>query len=141
MGYCRCRARPGLQVWYEQVIMVTSMDFRDVYRFPLKVGEPYVYVRTANRYVAFNNLIGDKESNLAYLSDLIAAINGEKPGVYNASIERGRIVVDGKRVLLARGWGMLIGRGALNLPPDVAARIQDEFIEYCVRQLRRNLLD
>lgn len=100
-----------------------------------------MYVRTANKYVAFNNLIGDKQSDVEYLSDLIAAINGEKPGVYDASIDRGRIVVDGKRVLLARGWGMLIGRGALNLPPDVAARIQDEFIEYCVKQLRRNLLE
>lgn len=100
-----------------------------------------MYVWTANRYVAFNNLIGGKESDLAYLSDLIAAINGEKPGVYDASIDRGIIVVDGKRVLHVRGWGMLIGRGALNLPPDVAARFQDEFVEYCVRQLRRNLLE
>ena len=32
-----------------------NADFKELYRFPLMVEEPYVYVRTANRYVAFNN--------------------------------------------------------------------------------------
>ena len=116
-----------------------NTDFKEMYRFPLMVEEPYIYVRTASRHVAFNNLIGNKEADLEYLSDLIAAINGEKPGVYDASVEFGRIVIDGKRVLLARGWGRLIGSGALNLPLDVAAKIQDEFVEFCVKQLRRDL--
>ena len=117
-----------------------NTELKEVYRFPLMVEEPYVYVRTASRYVAFNNLIGSNEKDLEYLSDLVAAINGEKPGVYDASVELGRIVIDGKRVLLARGWGRLIGSGALNLPLDVAAKIQDEFVEYCVKQLRRDLV-
>lgn len=116
-----------------------NADFKEMYHFPLMVEEPYAYVWTANRYVAFNNLIGNKESDLEYLSDLVAAINGEKPGVYDAFAEFGRIVIDGKRVLLARGWGRLIGSGALNLPLDVAAKIQDEFVDYCVKQLRRDL--
>lgn len=117
-----------------------NTSFKEVYRFPLTVEEPYVYVRTADGYVAFNNLVGYEYADVDYLYDLVAAINGEKRGVYDASMENGRIVVDGKRVLLARGWGRLIGSGALNLPADVAARIQDEFVDYCVKQLKKDLI-
>jgi hypothetical protein len=34
-----------------------------------------------------------------------------------------------------RGWGMLTGIGAYNLPLKEASIIQDEFIDYCVKRL------
>ena len=114
-------------------------NFKDIYKLPLSVCDSHVYVWTENGVMAFNNLIGFAELDVAYLNDLVAAINGDEPGVYNAEVKDGRILVDGKKVLLARGWGHLTGGGALNLPSDVAAKLQDDFIAFCVSQLRRDL--
>lgn len=114
-------------------------NFKDIYKLPLSVCDSHVYVWTENGVMAFNNLVGFEESDVEYLNNLVAAINGETPGVYNAEAKDGRIFVDGEKVLLARGWGYLTGGGALNLPSDVAAKMQDDFIAFCVLQLRRDL--
>ena len=37
-----------------------------------------------------------------------------------------------------RGWGMLTGIGAYNLPAEEAAQIQDDFANYCVQMLNNN---
>ena len=37
-----------------------------------------------------------------------------------------------------RGWGMLTGIGAYNLDIETAAKIQDDFAEYCVKMLNNN---
>ena len=114
-------------------------NFKDIYKLPLNVCESYVYVWTENGVMAFNNLVGFEVPDIAYLNNLVAAINGEALGVFNAEAKDGRILVDGKKVLLARGWGHLTGGGALNLPTEVAAKVQDDFIAFCVSQLRRDL--
>jgi hypothetical protein len=114
-------------------------NFKDIYKLPLSVCNSHVYVWTENGVMAFNNLVGFEESDVAYLNSLVAAINGDESGVYNAEAKGGRILVNGKKVLLARGWGHLTGGGALNLPADVAAKMQDDFIAFCVSQLRRDL--
>lgn len=114
-------------------------NFKDTYKLPLSVCDSYVYVWTDNGVMAFNNLVGFEESEIAYLNSLVAAINGDEPGVHNAEAKGGRILVDGKKVLLARGWGHLTGGGALNLLSDEAAKMQDDFIAFCVSQLRRDL--
>lgn len=114
-------------------------NFKDIYKLPLSVCDSHVYVWTENGVMAFNNLVGFKESDVAYLNRLVSSINGDAPGVYNAEAKGGRILVDGKKVLLTRGWGYLKAIGALNIPTDVAAKMQDEFIAFCVSQLRRDL--
>lgn len=42
---------------------------------------------------------------------------------------------DGKCAFIVRGWGHLVGGGALRLPQKEAARIQDEFCDYILEQL------
>lgn len=42
---------------------------------------------------------------------------------------------DGKFHFLVRGWGYLTGCGGLNLPKDLAAKMQDGFIEYILDRL------
>ena len=37
-----------------------------------------------------------------------------------------------------RGWGMLTGVGGYNLDAEYAAKIQDEFMEYCIKTLNNN---
>lgn len=39
------------------------------------------------------------------------------------------------KIILLRGWGHLTGVGGLHLPPDVAAKIQDEFGEWIAKTL------
>lgn len=41
-------------------------------------------------------------------------------------------------LLRIRGWGMLTGVGGYNLDTDVAAKIQDDFAEYCVKILNNH---
>ena len=114
-------------------------NFKDIYKLPLSVCDSHVYVWTENGVMAFNNLVGFEDPDIAYLNNLVAAINGDAPGVYKAEAKDGRILVDGKKVLLVRGWGYLIGCRTLNLPSDVAAKLQDDFIAFCISQLRRDL--
>jgi len=55
---------------------------------------------------------------------------------YNTlSYENGSIYFSGKEVLLIRGWGRLTGGGGLNLPHEVAAKLQDDFGNWIVNVL------
>lgn len=38
-----------------------------------------------------------------------------------------------------RGWGHLTGCGALNLPPEEAIEIQDDFGEWIVKKLKQEI--
>ena len=109
-------------------------EFKKYYKLPLKLDNCGVYVYTNDNKMAFTNV-----TTVLAANDLVNAINGVSEGKYKASANDGFITVDGKNVLLARGWGMLTGKGANNLEPHKAAYIQDQFINYCINQLRRNL--
>ncbi len=43
---------------------------------------------------------------------------------------------DGKCAFIVRGWGHLVGGGALRLPVEKAAQIQDEFCDFILSQLK-----
>lgn len=51
----------------------------------------------------------------------------------------GQVTIDGINVILIRGWGHLTGRGALNLSPEEAAKIQDDFGEWIVKKLKQEI--
>ena len=116
------------------------MDFKEAYRFPLRVDEEYgVYVFTDNGKVCFNNLYGNTDTAMAVVGRLVDSINGDYPGIFDARLDDGFIYVEGMKVFVVRGWGYLTGFGGLGLPAGEAARIQDEFAGHCVAQLRRDL--
>ncbi|MEG1587612.1 MAG: hypothetical protein RR346_12145 [Bacteroidales bacterium] len=69
---------------------------------------------------------------------LLAILNGTSKEVVTKSEvthKNGIIYFNEKEVFLIRGWGHLTGCGALNLPSETAARIQDEFAEWVVKRL------
>lgn len=78
------------------------------------------------------------ESKLAII-DLLNG-NGEKTVKKEVKYNKdGYVSIDGINVMLLRGWGHLTGCGALNLPPEEAIEIQDDFGEWIVKKLKQEI--
>lgn len=114
------------------------MNFKDVYKLPLIADVNGCFIWTDNSVMAFTRLF---EDNYDFAKYLVGRINGTIEADDNLRPFRvvGGVIQDstGKNLLLVRGWGHLVGLGALHLPEEEAARIQDEFLEYCVNQLNK----
>lgn len=122
------------------------MTWKDVYELPLQ--HLWSKCMTANNNMAFdfmNSFMkGMFTRHLVVLSteqreDIIAMVNGDKKGTIEGVVEfikdEGIITVDGKVLLLLRGWGYLTGTGGLNLSTDQAIEIQNSFGEYILQKL------
>lgn len=70
---------------------------------------------------------------------IIALLNGDNAVPFlNVESEDDYIYINGRPALLVRGWGRLTGCGALNLNEEEAIKIQRDFIEWTIKQLKRN---
>lgn len=65
-------------------------------------------------------------------------LNGTNPTKGNPSIgyDGPHIYLNGDCILVVRGWGYLTGTGCLNLSPDEATKVQDEFALHVINCLR-----
>ena len=122
-------------------------NFKKYFKFPLKMWENMsIKVFTAENNMAFDWLINiPKEIKEAF----VAIINGERKANYQVKKEfyhknDGIIyckMLEGDKegseykLLRIRGWGMLTGVGGFHLDPDMAAQMQDDFMNYCVEKL------
>lgn len=124
------------------------MTWQEAYKLPLKfwsVGEVKVF--TADNSMAFDfmfEMFRNQYKNMRLISDenkldIVALINGEKKGAIEGEVtyvrEEQTINVDGQPILLIRGWGHLTGTGGLNLQPELAAFLQDQFGQYIADKL------
>lgn len=127
------------------------MKWQQAYKLPVKIwgGAADVKVFTAEGSMAwdfmfgmFKDMFDGKEIMVIspeQKQDIVDLVNETKKGkiegevVYN--VEQGTIEVDGKVLLLVRGWGHLTGGGGLNLKPEQAKVIQDDFANYIVQKL------
>lgn len=111
-----------------------KLTFKEVYQLPLTVDDYMSYIWSANGVMTFDNLIDDKN----VLSEILEILNGtsEKKVTCEVMYEKGYIKIAGQPILLLRGWGHLTGCGALNLPPNQAAKIQDDFANWVVNKLK-----
>jgi len=122
------------------------MNWQEAYELPLKlwgVGQTKVF--TAENNMAFDfmfEMFRDEYPKMRLISDenkldIVALINGEKKGAIEGEVtydrEQQTINVDGNVILIIRGWGHLTG--TLNLQPEKAAFLQDEFAKYIVEKL------
>ena len=121
-------------------------NWTECYRLPLYLDDYCSYAWDANGNMALSSfdLVYDKNGDFASgekerINHIIDIINGECPTDYEAKWTTGDVVTeicyDGKFQFLIRGWGYLTGCGGLNLPEDLAAKIQDEFIAYILGKL------
>ena len=104
-------------------------EFRKYYKFPLKY-DGHSYIWTNNGKMAFNSLVSDEDTQ-----KIVNILNGILDKKCNAQCNDGYIVIDGRKCLLVRGWGMLTGIGGYHLERNKAAEIQDEFVHWCVNRL------
>lgn len=109
-------------------------DFREYYKFPLRY-DGHCYIWTADNRMAFTCLCPD---DLA--KTLVKVLNGELHIRNNAENNNGIIYLEGRRVLMTRGWGMLTGVGGWHLSREEAIKVQEEFANYCVALLRGNVI-
>lgn len=108
-------------------------DFKEIYTPPFE-NQWNSYFFSFNGVMSFSLLAYDDE----LLSRIEKCLNSETPVKVSDNVEKDEIFIkiDGKKILLARGWGHLTGIGALNLPTDIAAKVQDDFIDWTVRKLK-----
>jgi hypothetical protein len=135
--------------------MEKIIDFKEVYRFPLKYVEdcPFM-VLTADDHRAFDFEweaweTYEKDSHIdgKSIHDIIAKLNGDNSIIlenyYNFSYNNGKIWAFStndkkkKHIMLIRGWGHLIGIGGLHLKAEDAVKIQDDFGQYIVGTLNK----
>lgn len=121
------------------------MNWQDVYKLPLKV-EKYcpIITWTADNQRAFDWCIDDV--SFEKQQEIIDVINGTKQHQFKHKFYRKDIeiysdnpIFEGKPILLIRGWGYLTGIGGLHLSDEEAIKIQDEFGDYIIEQLNKQI--
>lgn len=122
-------------------------NFAKYYEMPLRIDDYCPdYIWTKDNKMAFNYIDEEKIDNrdLTEIYEIVNAINGYRPGKFNASINPKHVdivQIDGIDKLLISGWGNLTGQGSHNLNNEDAIRVQNNFAKWIVEQLRRNLED
>ena len=121
--------------------------WRDCYKMPLHLDKYGVFAWDAEWHMALSrfNYKYDERGNLIpgeqeRIKHIINVINGNCVPVFLpewklSDDDRCAITYNGEYQFLVRGWGYLTGCGGLNLPEDLAAKIQDEFIDYIINRL------
>lgn len=121
-------------------------DWTECYKLPLHLDDYCVFAWDADGGMALscfelkydekgNYLLGEPER----IKHIIDVINGDCSSDFEPewklSDEPCAITYKGERQFLVRGWGHLTGCGGLNLPGELAAKMQDEFINYILDKL------
>lgn len=119
------------------------MTFRDVYKFPLQ--RKYSKVFTSDFNMAFDfmfELMPFKDKvvlSFDQRQDIIDILNDVKQGSIEGELTydeaEGSIKIDGKVLMLIRGWGHM---KSLEINPDEAARIQKDFANYIINKLSKH---
>ncbi len=108
------------------------MDFKDYFKFPLKIVEDLVFTADGKRALDFaRNLTNFQRRNILQI------LNGEDQRSTDLELtyKDGEVMHKGEHFITIRGWGYLTGIGGLNLHNDIAEDIQDEFGKYIVLKL------
>lgn len=107
--------------------------FSEVWNLPLRIdGNASHYVWSDNDVIALTFAIDD----LSLIRAIVDRINGKACEISGKWERRGTdFYRNGKIVFIVRGWGHLTGSGGLCLPPEEAARVQDEFCDHIMLQL------
>ena len=112
------------------------MDFTDIYFRPFR-GDPggySVYIWCGKSTMCFNILQPQLKNRM------IDLLNGEDSAIPFSSVESDDdcILINGKPALIVRGWGRLTGIGGLRLEPSRAISIQNDFIKWTIKQLKKD---
>ena len=119
--------------------------WQEYYKLPLKIDEYCdIITWTADKKRAFDWCadVGPEKQQ-----ELVDVINGTKQHQFKYKFYREDSYIFSENpifkeepVLRIRGWGYLTGVGGCHLNRETAAQIQDEFGDYIVEQLNKNVL-
>lgn len=116
--------------------MTKELTFKDVYKLPLRLDEYSMsYIWSSNGVMTFTTLVNDE----SFIKEILGILNGDltiKLNEIDVTYDGEYIKMDGHAILLLRGWGHLTGCGALNIPTEKAAKIQDDFANWVVNKLK-----
>ena len=116
------------------------MNFKEAYKFPLHADDFFpIKAWTADNQNAFDM---SRNVTIVGLQNLCSTINGETEyeGRHTFHYEDGKVFDEnGKPLLRLRGWGYLTGSGGLNLSPNEAIQIQDDFGNYITQRLNHEI--
>ena len=124
--------KKDLQYFPKGVVIIdklnlSTLTWKDAYKLPLKYdGIMYAFDADDNMVLDFDD---DIPRDIAEV--IVSNINGNNivsgMPISNIGID---FNLSQKYAFSVRGWSHLIGIGGLNLGPEVATRIQNEFIDY-----------
>lgn len=110
--------------------------FEKYFKLPL-VQDDYapkmVWTESYDRAFDFERTVKSGDAK-KIVSKLNGAIDGKLEGELTHS--DGYVYLDGEKLLFIRSWGRLTGGGALNLSPEKAVEIQDDFCEWIIEKLK-----
>ena len=116
-----------------------SIKWEDVWNLPLRKSDYDDYVYSSNGVLALSHFKDEWtfDEDDATINKIVSIINDEIDSDFLPEWEADGcdILYQGVYAFCVRGWGYLTGTGGLNLPEDVAAKIQDEFISYILSRL------
>lgn len=105
-----------------------NVKWEDIYQLPLSVDKVsnYVWAKNGTMALMFNHDVNTKDRQ-----KIVDSINNkDRHKILGLKINNGDFYIDKKYIFCVRGWGNLVGRGALNLHLNEAEKIQDNFIQY-----------
>lgn len=108
------------------------MTFKEAINMPLHLDKHYCYMWSRTGEMVFSCLDYENDD---LLQRVLNKLNEESDEIFNAEYKDEIIYIDGKELLLIRGWGHFTSPSGLNLKPEEAAKIQDDFCEWCVEVL------
>lgn len=111
----------------------TMNEIKGFFAGPYRTDGVYVFTQSGNMAL----MIADLYHVDGLLGRVCDILNGKcvpnKP--VNAVYSDSCIYLNGEAFLEVRGWGALTSPYRFNLPPEVAARLQDEFGEWVASKL------
>lgn len=124
-----------------------NINFKDVWKPPFKY-DGWGYIWSSNNVMTFTvDLYYDTEDEYSRINKImknfVKVLNDEKDfeKMEGITVRNGcDIYLNDECLGYFRGWGHLTGSGALNLKPDVAAKIQDEFINDFVSKISKDIV-
>jgi hypothetical protein len=107
-------------------------SWEEYYKLPIKYNYSYGYCKNDTMALTFNHDLSDEDCE-----KIVDVINGNSEMKINGLAHIGtNFYQDGEYIFCVRGWGGLIGIGALNMSEEEALKIQDGFIEYVFNKLK-----
>lgn len=115
---------------------LTADSWRNVWQLPLHKSKHCDWVWSANDVPALTYFREDWECT-EVVEEIVQIVNGERETSFlpEWTADGCEVRFQGKYAFLVRGWGHLTGCGALNLPAELAAKIQDGFVKYIIDRL------